>query len=104
MPQARAARAASAGGAAPRPLPKPIVFARGDASPGAVTFRHETHTGATRTCATCHPKPFAMTAATRAAGGMHQSDACGSCHDGKRSFAVENADACTRCHVSGGTP
>jgi c(7)-type cytochrome triheme protein len=77
---------------------------RGDASPGTVTFRHETHMGGTRTCTSCHPKPFAMTAARRPAGGMHQADACGSCHDGKRSFAVESADACGRCHVDGGSP
>jgi c(7)-type cytochrome triheme protein len=75
-----------------------------DASPGTVTFRHETHLGGTRTCTSCHPKPFAMTAARRPAGGMHQADACGSCHDGKRSFAVESADACGRCHVDGGSP
>jgi c(7)-type cytochrome triheme protein len=104
MPATRAVRAASGGSSAPRPLPKPIVFTRGDASPGAVTFRHETHVGGARTCSACHPEPFAMSAKTRGGGALHQAGACGSCHDGKKSFAVESADACGRCHVSGGTP
>jgi c(7)-type cytochrome triheme protein len=103
MPTVRVTSAAR-GPSAPHSLPKPIAFTRGEASPGAVTFRHETHVGGSRTCASCHPKPFAMSAATRGGGGMHQADACGSCHDGKRSFAVESADACGHCHVSGGTP
>lgn len=103
LPSRRSTSSARAG-APQRPLPKPITFARGEVSPGPVTFRHETHVGGKRTCVTCHPRPFAMTAATRGAGAMHQSDACGSCHDGKRSFAVESAQACGRCHGGGATP
>jgi c(7)-type cytochrome triheme protein len=87
-----------------RKLPKPVAYARGEASPGRVTFRHETHV-AKSACAACHPKPFAMKAAgTRPGGGMHEAASCGACHDGAKSFGVEDADACARCHVAEGSP
>jgi hypothetical protein len=35
-------------------------------------------------------------------GGMHEKDACGGCHDGKKSFATDDPDACTRCHHENG--
>lgn len=85
---------------AARQLPKSVAYARGEVSPGQVTFRHETHV-AKSACAACHPKPFAMKrAGTRPGGGMHEASACGGCHDGARSFGVEDADACARCHVA----
>jgi c(7)-type cytochrome triheme protein len=33
--------------------------------------------------------------------GMHQTGACGACHDGKRAFAVEDQQSCARCHKEG---
>jgi c(7)-type cytochrome triheme protein len=106
IPSGSRSATAHAGAPSPgRPLPKPIAIPRGDASPGQVTFRHDTHMGGSRTCATCHPKPFPMAVKSRGAGAMHESDACGACHDGKQSFAVENAEACARCHAgAGGAP
>jgi c(7)-type cytochrome triheme protein len=82
--------------------PRPIVFKRGEPSPGQVTFRHATHLGNKMTCANCHPKPFAMKATgTRPDGAMHEASACGMCHDGRKSFGVEDDKACARCHVEG---
>jgi c(7)-type cytochrome triheme protein len=86
--------------------PKPIVYARGESSPGTVTFRHSTHLAGKTGCSACHPKPFAMkSAGARPGGAMHESTACGLCHDGKQAFNVEDDTACARCHAgAGGTP
>jgi c(7)-type cytochrome triheme protein len=96
----------ASGGTAPtdsgsRRLPKPWVFQGAADSPGKVTFRHETHLSAQTSCTRCHPKPFAMRP-PRAALGMAAHEQCGGCHDGARSFGVEDADACRRCHVEAG--
>jgi c(7)-type cytochrome triheme protein len=96
-------REANVSAAAPksRLVPGPHVFPRGADSPGPVTFRHETH--AAQGCATCHPQLFAMAAAPpRPGGGMHESSACGSCHDGSRAFAAQDAASCARCHAGAG--
>ena len=94
-----AVTATKAGAPAPG-LPKPIVYERGDASPGRVTFRHQTHLRGG--CATCHPKPVAMkSAGARPGGGMHEAASCGACHDGARAFGVEDAESCARCHLEG---
>jgi c(7)-type cytochrome triheme protein len=82
--------------------PAPITYARSKASPGAVTFRHATHVEAKLACASCHPGPFAMKAGEPPAAPLH--DACGTCHDGAKAFAVQDADSCARCHVAGGAP
>jgi len=107
-PEARMAGAATSGaaGVAPARGPGPIAYVRGESSPGKVTFRHATHLGAKAECASCHPKPFAMkSAGARPGGGMHESGACGACHDGKRAFGVEDDKSCARCHAgAGGTP
>ena len=99
-----AANGVMANGAEARPVsfkgPAPIVYRAGDSSPGVVTFRHATHLGAGANCRTCHPKPFAMASAgARPDGAMHEGSACGTCHDGKRSFGTEDDRACARCHV-----
>lgn len=80
-----------------RRVPGPVRFTRGESSPGPVRFRHETH--AEGGCKSCHPKPYAMRSTGGAPGGaMHASASCGGCHDGRRAFGVEDADACGRCH------
>ena len=80
-------------------LPKPHRFPTGGDSPGTVIFAHATHVKGSVACATCHPKPWRMAAAPPLpGGGMHEKDACGGCHDGKKSFATDDPDACTRCH------
>lgn len=101
---ATAAAAAGANAPAARKLPSPIRYAHSDASPGPVTFRHESH--ASGGCASCHPKLFAMKrAGARPAGAMHELAACGACHDGAKAFGVEDAEKCSRCHAQGkGTP
>jgi len=82
-----------------RPIPKPHAYPKGADSPGRVTFRHQTHSQGTSTCTSCHPKPFRMAAVTPPPGGaMHEKDSCGGCHDGKKSFATDDPDACERCH------
>jgi len=86
-----------------RKLPGAVKFHRGESSPGLVTFRHETHGKGAAECASCHPKPFAMKASGgRPGGAMHESGACGGCHDGAPAFGVEDAEACQRCHVETG--
>lgn len=95
--------AAGSSGAPARRLPDPHRYAKSADSPGAVTFRHQTHVRGPVTCGACHPKPFAMKAeAPRPGGGMHESAACGACHDGKKAFAAEDAGSCERCHRAGG--
>jgi c(7)-type cytochrome triheme protein len=92
--------AAKAGTPAAPGLPRPIAYKRGDASPGRVTFHHETH--AKGGCAGCHPRPFAMkSAGAKPGGAMHEAGACGRCHDGAKAFGVEDAASCARCHVEG---
>lgn len=96
---AAAGRKADAGATAAK-LPGTIRFPRGDASPGPVRFRHDTHTK--DGCAACHPKRFAMKATgARKGGAMHEANACGGCHDGGKAFGVESAEACARCHAEG---
>jgi c(7)-type cytochrome triheme protein len=85
-------------------LPGDLTYPPGKESPGAVTFRHESHVDASRPdCATCHAGAFpilkAETAAMRTVGGppMHAANRCGACHDGKAAFSVE--DNCEGCHA-----
>lgn len=92
-PVARAGSAAFKG-------PKPIRYTQGEVSPGPVTFDHASH--AKGGCTQCHPRLFAMKASSpKPRGDMHEVTACGSCHDGKHSFGVEDDKSCTRCHKEG---
>jgi c(7)-type cytochrome triheme protein len=94
----KSAGADSALTAAPR-LPKPHAYPQGDGSPGLVTFKHKTHVKDAADCASCHPKPFRkMAAAPLADGAMHDAVGCGSCHNGKKSFATDDDAKCARCH------
>jgi c(7)-type cytochrome triheme protein len=84
-------------------LPAPHAYKPSEASPGRVTFRHETHMKGGATCASCHPKLFRMASApAKPGGGMHEKAACGACHDGKQAFAAEDGESCGRCHIEGG--
>lgn len=85
--------------------PKPITYSQGEVSPGSVTFQHATH--ARGACSQCHPKLFAMKttpAGTNAKprGDLHEVTGCGACHDSKKSFGVEDEQACAKCHREGG--
>jgi len=79
--------------------PKPFVFQFSTASPGVVTFRHETHRGKSLACGACHSKLFAMKPPVKDANAdYHARGRCGACHDGKQAFDVEDDDGCPRCH------
>jgi c(7)-type cytochrome triheme protein len=92
-------------GAAPAGFsgPKPFAFKHSSASPGFVTFRHETHGGkAQLKCGACHSKLFAMKPLAQDPNAdYHARTLCGACHDGKQSFGVEDDAACERCHKEG---
>lgn len=82
--------------------PTPFVYRQGSASPGVVTFRHETHRGTSLKCNACHPKLFPMKAVPQDPNAdWHEKARCGGCHDGKQSFGVEDDEACQRCHKEG---
>lgn len=82
-------------------LPAPIKMTRSGDSPGQVTFNHETHVDSTvPACTTCHPGQFRiLKASPRRAPVTHtemdKGRYCGSCHNGKKAFALED---CTACH------
>lgn len=81
-------------------LPEGLPLPKGTDSPGQVTFNHETHVDGERpSCTSCHPREFRMLKATRRAAITHaemeKGRFCGSCHDGKKAFAM---DDCTFCH------
>jgi c(7)-type cytochrome triheme protein len=82
--------------------PAPFTYASSKASPGPVTFRHVTHLDAKLACASCHPRPFAMQVAGARTTPLHDSSACGMCHDGSKAFAVEDPESCARCHAAAG--
>ena len=86
-------------------LPQPFTFAQTGDSPGKVTFNHTSHVSENAPgCTGCHPRLFKILKSGAAADGksithdgMKQGRACGACHDGKKSFGV---DDCTTCHRS----
>ncbi|MEI6667846.1 MAG: c(7)-type cytochrome triheme domain-containing protein [Acidobacteriota bacterium] len=86
-------------------LPQPHVFAQTGDSPGKVTFNHASHVSDSAPgCTACHPRLFKILTSGTAANGkaithdaMKQGRACGACHDGKKSFGV---DDCSMCHRS----
>jgi c(7)-type cytochrome triheme protein len=84
-----------------RRLPGPIKMTRTGDSPGPVVFNHETHVDSSRpACTTCHPREFRiLKASPRRAPITHtQMDKgryCGTCHNGRKAFAL---DDCAACH------
>jgi c(7)-type cytochrome triheme protein len=91
---------AAAGGKLQK-LPTDYVFARGEGSPGPVTFSHESHVDAAKpSCVTCHAKTFRILEAGRTFNRdpirhdrMEAGAACGACH-GKTAFGFESCDLC----------
>ncbi len=85
-------------------LPVDYVFARGDGSPGAVTFSHQSHVDAAKpACVSCHPSTFRILESGRTMTGdriqhqhMEKGAGCGACH-GKTAFGFES---CENCHRS----
>ncbi|MCX6553210.1 MAG: hypothetical protein NTY02_19775, partial [Acidobacteria bacterium] len=84
-------------------LPQPYTFAQTGDSPGKVTFNHESHVSeASPNCTACHPKIFKILKAGATIDGkaithdaMTKGQACGTCHNGTKSFGF---DDCTMCH------
>ena len=84
-------------------LPGPHAFAQTGDSPGKVTFNHASHVDESApSCTSCHPKAFSMLKSGATADGkpithaaMDKGQACGACHNGKKSFGF---DDCTLCH------
>ncbi|HIJ60373.1 MAG TPA: hypothetical protein HPP56_07170 [Nitrospirae bacterium] len=75
-------------------IPTQVVMGKGDSS---VKFNHEGHSKKA-SCGECHDKLFlAKKGANKITFSDHHTNkACYSCHNGKKSFAVEN---CTACHI-----
>ena len=101
---APAAPVALAATATPRTGPRDVKLARSEGSPGAVTFRHSSHGGATAKCTRCHPSLFPMKASGKPLDyqTMLQGATCGKCHDGKEAFGVDDSERCERCHAAEG--
>ena len=98
---------AAAAAAAPGTGPKDVKLARSEGSPGTVTFRHSSHGGATAKCTRCHPSLFPMKASSKPLDyqAMLQGTTCGTCHNGKEAFGVDDSERCERCHAAeGSTP
>jgi c(7)-type cytochrome triheme protein len=82
-------------------LPADFTFT-GASSPGPVVFSHVSHVDLQRpNCSACHADQFRLTEPARAVTGfvtgerLHQ-ELCGTCHDGKTAFGIE--EACDICH------
>jgi len=84
-------------------LPKPYTFPQTGDSPGKVTFTHSSHVDESApSCTSCHPKVFSILKAGGSVDGtpithaaMEKGKSCGACHDGKKSFGI---DDCSLCH------
>ena len=82
-------------------LPTDYVFARGEGSPGAVMFSHQSHVDLAKpSCTTCHSKMFRILEVGATASRdpirhdrMEKGAACGACH-GKTAFGFESCDLC----------
>lgn len=83
-------------------LPGELKLARSADSPGQVVFDHGTHVDASKpSCTPCHPREFRILKTNAGARpivheNFNKGRQCGSCHDGKKAFKVE--DDCTYCH------
>lgn len=82
-------------------LPGPIAMKQSGDSPGPVTFKHDTHVDTAKpACTTCHPREFSILKGsapkpTITHDEMDKGRYCGSCHNGKKAFAL---DDCAACH------
>ncbi|HUK63405.1 MAG TPA: c(7)-type cytochrome triheme domain-containing protein [Dongiaceae bacterium] len=83
-------------------LPADQVIQGAGASPGKVTFSHDSHVDTKKpACTTCHPTQFSILKTTSARpasithDGMDAGRYCGACHNGKAAFGL---DQCALCH------
>lgn len=76
-----------------------LTFTPKNASP--VVFSHEKHVnGKELTCASCHYQVFQMARGsyTMDMKKISKGEFCGKCHNGQRSFDVNDPGECSRCH------
>lgn len=85
--------------------PAPILISKSEASPGQVTFNHESHIDVTQpNCKGCHAGTFsirpahASSAAPATADGAAWHERCGTCHNGEKAFNYE--ESCDACHMA----
>ncbi len=62
---------------------------------GKVTFDGSAHAKAGLKCTDCHTKIFPMKKGTLKMDDIKAGKSCGTCHNGKKAFGV---DDCTKCH------
>ncbi len=88
-------------------LPEDFALPKGEASPGQVVFRHQTHVDQQNpNCTGCHPGLFKILAKGAPATGEfiigHSEEAwagqCGVCHTDGTALDPNNADTCMTCH------
>ncbi|HPI73690.1 MAG TPA: Ni/Fe-hydrogenase cytochrome b subunit [bacterium] len=84
-------------------LPAAIVFEPDEASPGRVTFHHQTHVDPTRPgCVSCHATTFRIRPIKSGQAGTVKMDSlyagkqCGICHNGEQAFRAD--EECENCH------
>ena len=84
-----------AGGAVAVGTGKKVEF--DEKTQGKVVFDGKSHADAGLKCADCHSKPklFEMKKVPLTMADMKAGKSCGTCHDGKKSFAVTE---CAKCH------
>ena len=91
-----------AGVAVAVPAGKTVEFAGGDQ--GKVVFDGKIHSNAGNKCKDCHPTIFPMKgpgkdgAATITMAEIEKGKYCGTCHNGEKSFKVNDPSGCTKCH------
>lgn len=72
-------------------------------SKGNVTFSGKTHAEADKTCTDCHFKIFKIKKGDLKMKAPHVPGvSCGSCHDGDKTFSVDDMDSCNKCHATDG--
>jgi c(7)-type cytochrome triheme protein len=92
-----AAALAVMGGAWATPPGKTIEYTA--SKEGKVTFDGKMHADKGLKCPDCHTKIWPMKkGASMKMADMEQGKYCGTCHDGKKAFAVKDKANCSKCH------
>lgn len=80
--------------------PADFQYKLGKGSLGLVTFSHEFHDQKGQKCVACHDKIYKMKKfeAKVDMATLNAGKSCGTCHNGKTSFATNAPKDCARCH------
>ena len=83
--------------------PADFQYEKGKGSPGTVAFSHDTHAKKEQKCTDCHNKIFKMKKGSDklAMASMNEGKLCGTCHNGKATFATNKPADCAKCHKAG---